>query len=107
MKLYALPLGDVIKFIRQTVITRNPEYTNERRIRQKVRENFSKIVSEQVSFGKNEDMLEYLKNDAITTELTHKSRNFIIIIIDQEISGERFEILGFFTLTLKLLMFKN
>ena len=100
MKLYALPLGDVIKFIRQTVITRNPEYTNERRIRQKVRENFSKIVSEQVSFGKNEDMLEYLKNDAITTELTHKSRNFIII--DQEISGDRFEILGFFTLTLKI-----
>ena len=100
MKLYALPLGDVIKFIRQTVITRNPEYTNERKIRQKVRENFSKIVSEQVSFGKNEDMLEYLKNDAITTELTHKSRNFIII--DQEISGDRFEILGFFTLTLKI-----
>lgn len=102
MKLYALPLGDVIKFIRQTVITRNPEYTNEqriRRIRQKVRENFSKIVSEQVSFGKNEDMLEYLKNDAITTELTHKSRNFIII--DQEISGERFEILGFFYTNIK------
>lgn len=99
MKLYALPLGDVIKFIRQTVITRNPEYTNEQRIRQKVRENFSKIVSEQLSFGKNEDMLEYLKNDAITTELTHKSRNFIII--DQEISGERFEILGFFYTNIK------
>jgi len=29
-----------------------------------------------------------------------KSRNFIII--DQEISGDRFEILGFFTLTLKI-----
>ncbi|NQL65232.1 hypothetical protein HO447_00985 [Streptococcus suis] len=100
MKLYALPLGDVINSLQQAIISKHPEYTNERKIRQKIREEFSTIVSNQVSFGKNYDMLEYLKNEAITTELTHKSRNFIII--DQEVSEEKFEILGFFTLTLKI-----
>ncbi|HEM2548370.1 TPA: hypothetical protein U0431_001154 [Streptococcus suis] len=100
MILYALPLGDVINSLRQAIISKHPEYSNERKIRQKIREEFSTIVSNQVSFGKNSDMLEYLKNEAITTELTHKSRNFIII--DQEVSEKKFEILGFFTLTLKI-----
>ncbi|WP_455224503.1 hypothetical protein [Granulicatella sp.] len=99
MKLYALPLEAVIEFIGKTVIIRHPEYTNKQKIRRKIRDEFSSIVSAQVSFGENEEMLEYLKSMAITTELTHKSRNFVII--DQEVSEEKFEILGFFTLALK------
>lgn len=101
MILYALPLGEVIKVLRRDIISKYPEYTNERTIRNKIREEFSTIVSNQVSFGKNDDMLDYLKSKAITTELTHKSRNFIII--DQEVSEDKFEILGFFTLTLKII----
>lgn len=105
MTLYALPLGDVINSLRQAIISKYPEHRNERRIRKKIREEFSAIVSNQVSFGKNADMLEYLKSEAITTELTHKSRNFIII--DQEVSEDTFEILGFFTLTLKIVNVKD
>ena len=101
MKLVAVSLNNIIETLRQIVVLKYPEYISEKAQRRKIREEFSKIVSEQVSFGPNSDMLSYLKEAAITTELSHQSRNFIIV--DEEVSDDKFEILGFFTLALKII----
>ena len=101
MRLVAIPLSAVTEVLRQSIVSDKSKEMGVKATRQKIRQQFSDIVSEQVSFGPNQDMFNYLKNDAITTEWTHRSRNFIII--DEEVSDEVFEILGFFTLTLKII----
>ena len=101
MKLVAVSLNNIIETLRQIVVSKYPEYISEKAQQRKIREEFLKIVSKQVSFGPNSDMLSYLKEAAITTELSHQSRNFIIV--DEEVSDDKFEILGFFTLALKII----
>ncbi|MBF6978124.1 hypothetical protein IU403_03070 [Aerococcaceae bacterium zg-BR22] len=73
---------------------------NSKTIRKKVRAIFSEIVSEKILFGQNADMQNYLKEEALSMELSHRSKNFIVI------NGENFqeteEWFGLVTLTLKV-----
>lgn len=62
---------------------------------------FQEIIKDNVDFHGNKDMLSYLLNKAFKFEKEHKSRNFIVE------DSETNDILGFFSLSLKVVDISN
>lgn len=98
MNLEVISLNSIIEKLENQISQSNVDI-GRKKLRKRVKEIFSEIVSEQVSFGKNIDMLYYLRDKAVEMEITRRARNFFII------DSEKFEILGLFTLTLKVVSF--
>lgn len=100
MNIKAISLLDIYQSIEEFVKSQNPELTSPKTIRKKARAIFCKIASQKISFGQNIDMQSYLECDALVMELSHRSKNFIVVNADNFEETE--EWLGLITLTLKV-----
>ncbi|CYW31055.1 hypothetical protein [Streptococcus suis] len=100
MKLTAISLSEFYQSIEEHVKNQAVEATSPKTIRKKARAIFSGVVSQMISFGKNLDMQDYLKDTALSMELSHRSKNFIVVDEDNfYVTGEW---LGLITLSLKV-----
>ncbi|HEM2741468.1 hypothetical protein [Streptococcus suis] len=100
MKLTAISLSEFYQSIEEHVKNQAVEATSPKTIRKKARAIFSDVVSQMISFGKNLDMQDYLKDTALSMELSHRSKNFIVVDEDNfYVTGEW---LGLITLSLKV-----
>ena len=100
MNIKAISLLDIYQSIEEFVKSQNPELTSSKTIRKKARTIFCEIASQKISFGQNIDMQSYLECDALVMELSHRSKNFIVVNADNFEETE--EWLGLITLTLKV-----
>ena len=100
MNIKAISLLDIYQSIEEFVKSQNPELTSPKTIRKKARAIFCEIASQKISFGQNIDMQSYLECDALVMELSHRSKNFIVVNADNFEETE--EWLGLITLTLKV-----
>lgn len=100
MNLKVISLLDFYQSIEEYVKSQNPELTSPKTIRKKARAIFCEIASQKISFGQNIDMQSYLECDALVMELSHRSKNFIVVNADNFEETE--EWLGLITLTLKV-----
>ena len=100
MNIKAISLLDFYQPIEEYVKSQNPEITSPKTIRKKARAIFCEIVSQKILFGQNTDMQNYLEYDALVMELSHRSKNFIVVNDDNFEETE--EWLGLITLTLKV-----
>ena len=100
MNIKAISLLDIYQSIEEFVKSQNPELTSPKTIRKKARAIFCEIASQKISFGQNTDMQNYLECDALVMELSHRSKNFIVVNDDN--FEETQEWLGLITLTLKV-----
>lgn len=99
MNIKAVSLLDFYQSIEEYVKSQNPELTSPKTIRKKARAIFCEIASQKISFGQNTDMQNYLECDALVMELSHRSKNFIVV--NEDNFEETEEWLGLITLTLK------
>jgi hypothetical protein len=100
MNIKAVSLLDFYQSIEEYVKSQNPELTSPKTIRKKARAIFCEIASQKISFGQNTDMQNYLECDALVMELSHRSKNFIVV--NEDNFEETEEWLGLITLTLKV-----
>ena len=100
MNIKAISLLDIYQSIEEFVKSQNPELTSPKTIRKKARAIFCEIASQKISFGQNTDMQNYLECDALVMELSHRSKNFIVV--NEDNFEETEEWLGLITLTLKV-----
>lgn len=100
MNMKAVSLLDFYQSIEEYVKSQNPELTSPKTIRKKARAIFCEIASQKISFGQNTDMQNYLECDALVMELSHRSKNFIVV--NEDNFEETEEWLGLITLTLKV-----
>ena len=100
MNIKAVSLLDFYQSIEEYVKSQNPELTSPKTIRRKARAIFCEIASQKISFGQNTDMQNYLECDALVMELSHRSKNFIVV--NEDNFEETEEWLGLITLTLKV-----
>ena len=100
MNIKAISLLDIYQSIEEFVKSQNPELTSSKTIRKKARTIFCEITSQKISFGQNTDMQNYLECDALVMELSHRSKNFIVV--NEDNFEETEEWLGLITLTLKV-----
>ena len=100
MNIKAVSLLDFYQSIEEYVKSQNPELTSPKTIRKKARAIFCEIASQKISFGQNTDMQNYLECDALVMELSHRSKNFIVV--NEDNFEETQEWLGLITLTLKV-----
>lgn len=100
MNIKAVSLLDFYQSIEEYVKSQNPELTSPKTIRKKARAIFCEIASQKISFGQNTDMQNYLECDALVMELSHQSKNFIVV--NEDNFEETEEWLGLITLTLKV-----
>ena len=100
MNLKVISLLDFYQPIEEYVKSQNPELTSPKTIRKKARAIFCEIASQKISFGQNTDMQNYLECDALVMELSHRSKNFIVV--NEDNFEETEEWLGLITLTLKV-----
>lgn len=100
MNIKAISLLDFYQSIEEYVKSQNTELTSPKTIRKKARAIFCEIASQKISFGQNTDMQNYLECDALVMELSHRSKNFIVVNDDN--FEETQEWLGLITLTLKV-----
>lgn len=100
MNIKAVSLLDFYQSIEEYVKSQNPELTSPQTIRKKARAIFCEIASQKISFGQNTDMQNYLECDALVMELSHRSKNFIVV--NEDNFEETEEWLGLITLTLKV-----
>ena len=100
MNIKAISLLDIYQSNEEFVKSQNPELARPKTIRKKARAIFCEIASQKISFGQNIDMQSYLECDALVMELSHRSKNFIVVNADNFEETE--EWLGLITLTLKV-----
>lgn len=88
-------LTEQIEILAEVIREEENEIGN-KSLRRKIRERFSSFVDSSFLCANNNEMVEFLRNDAVNKELYHSTRTYLIFNDD---SQSKF--LGFFTLAIK------